>query len=186
MSDNTKVGLNPVKSLFPPTGALSAKANLMQGFCFVFNIFSVFFYMFSFSLCIYLSFLLSLVLNGTPGVLKLVVVTHHVVLFSLPFSSACFSDRRGRRSPSTIDDLLFCSCTLTPLHQRHYRSACFCLFLSEPLTPKKPHLCADVSERRWSILTSSSFFPASFGKPNERAFVIRKVGLPKCLFLRLR
>lgn len=117
--------------------------------------FFFFIYMFSFALCIYLSFLLSLVLNGTPGVQKLVVVTHRVVLFSLPFSSACFSDRRGRRSPSTIDDLLFCSCTLAPLHQRHYRSACFCLFLSKPIAPKKPHLCA---EKRWSILTNSSFF----------------------------
>lgn len=125
--------------------------------------------MFSCSLCIYLS----LVLNGTPGVLKLVVVTHRVVLFSLPFSSACFSDERGRRSPSTIDDLLFCSCTLAPLHQRHYRSACFCL-LSKPIAPQKPHLCTDVSRWRWSILTNWSFLPVSFGKPKERAVLIHR------------
>lgn len=134
------------------SGALSAKANLTQGFCFDLNFF--FIYMFSCSLCIYLS----LVLNGTPGVLKLVVVTHRVVLFSLPFSFACFSDGRGRRSPSTIDDLLFCSCTLAPLHQRHYRSACFCLLLSKPIAPKKLHLCT-VSGWRWSILTNWSFLP---------------------------
>lgn len=78
------------------SGALSAKANLTQDFCFVLNFF--FIYMFSCSLCVYLS----LVLNGTPGVLKLVVVTHRVVLFSLPFSSACFSDGRGRRAPPPL------------------------------------------------------------------------------------
>lgn len=54
------------------------------------------------------------------------------------FRSACFSDERGRRSLSTIDDLLFCSCTLAPLRRRHYRSACFCLFLSKPMAPKSP------------------------------------------------
>ncbi len=92
---------------------LSAKANLMRGFC----LFFIFYFSTCFhSLCVCTSLLLSLVLNGTPGVLKLVVVTHRVILFSLPFSSAYFSDRRGRRSPSTIDDLLFCSCTLAPLH----------------------------------------------------------------------
>lgn len=126
--------------------------------------------MFSFSLCIYLS----LVLNGTPGILKLVVVTHRVVMFSLPFSSACFSDGRGRRSPSTIDDLLFCSCTLASLHQCHYRSACFCLFLSKPVTPQKPHLCTDVSGWMWVILTNWSFLPASFSKPNEWVVLVHR------------